>query len=93
MDSNENCNVCKKEVQGAHVCVKCNLPVHLICGQGIGEEGYGQPVTCKTCLAATVMIDESIEDRGIHAHETEFHEIHADETEVNQQLEQHNQHN
>ena len=35
------------------VCVQCKLPVHLPCGKGIGEEGYGQSVLCKNCGEAT----------------------------------------
>ena len=47
------CNVCGNEVGDAHVCVQCKLPVHLPCGKGIGEEGYGQSVLCKNCGEAT----------------------------------------
>jgi len=40
------CIVCDKVVGGAHKCDKCKNHVHLICGKGIGENGYGQTVVC-----------------------------------------------
>lgn len=44
-----NCVVCKNECGGAHKCIKCDLYVHLICGNPLGgekQEGHGQSVEC-----------------------------------------------
>ena len=43
------CHVCENEVGDAHECVGCKRPVHSFCGTGIGDEGYGQIIHCKTC--------------------------------------------
>ena len=48
-EKNVMCAVCKNPVGGAHVCVKCKNPVHIICGNPIGDEGFGQSVTCFSC--------------------------------------------
>jgi hypothetical protein len=44
-----NCHVCFGEVSGAHKCITCRRAVHVFCGVGIGEEGYGQAVKCYRC--------------------------------------------
>ena len=44
-----NCHVCFGEVSGAHKCITCHRAVHVFCGVGIGEEGYGQSVKCCKC--------------------------------------------
>lgn len=47
-----NCIVCKKKCGGAHKCITCDLCVHLICGNPVGDEeqeGYGQSVECNLC--------------------------------------------
>ena len=43
------CAVCCKDVGGAHSCARCDKKVHLICGQQIGDEGYGQSIICYNC--------------------------------------------
>ena len=45
--------------RSAHICLKCGLGVHAICGQNPdGEEGYGVPVVCNTCLKSAVSAEE-----------------------------------
>ena len=34
----------------AHLCDVCLKPNHPWCGIKIGEDGYGQPVRCETCV-------------------------------------------
>ena len=41
--------MCGQEAGGAHSCHICKNIVHLICGDPIGEEGYGKSVKCKNC--------------------------------------------
>jgi hypothetical protein len=44
---------CDGECDGAHWCLVCNRRVHVICGEHDPEaEGFGQPVTCRNCIAA-----------------------------------------
>ena len=43
------CKVCKLDVGGGHKCQECQEIVHLPCGKGVGEEGYGQFVVCGIC--------------------------------------------
>ncbi|XP_028415486.1 uncharacterized protein LOC114538508 [Dendronephthya gigantea] len=45
-----NCHVCFGTVSGSHICIVCHRSVHVFCGEGIGDEGYGQAVTCYKCL-------------------------------------------
>lgn len=40
------CVICKEEMSNNHVCPGCSQPVHVFCGTGEGEEGYGQMVWC-----------------------------------------------
>ena len=47
--SSLKCKICKEDVDGAHKCLKCNEYVHVICGKGVGEEGYGQSIICHNC--------------------------------------------
>ena len=51
MDANtEECFVCKKPAGGAHnKCKICKKIVHVVCGIGEGEVGYGQAVVCFKC--------------------------------------------
>lgn len=49
MADEEFCKICKNIVGKAHKCKKCKGFVHLICGNTIGEEGYGQEVICFVC--------------------------------------------
>lgn len=44
-----NCHVCSKELTGGHSCRSCGKLVHLLCGEPVGEEGYGQKVICVEC--------------------------------------------
>ena len=71
-----NCNVCNEVVGDAHTCVKCLKPVHVICGEGIGEEGYGQLVTCKKC---NVIKETSTQAKGTET-STETLDLVPDET-------------
>ncbi len=48
MDDDE-CSFCKQKVWGAHKCIQCGKSVHLICGKAVGDERYGQQVTCFKC--------------------------------------------
>lgn len=53
---------------GAHICVICNIPVHIFeqCSASIPgeEEGYGQRRICKTCNSRDpVTIDETLSQR------------------------------
>jgi hypothetical protein len=43
------CKVCLEEYNGCHACDRCHMPVHSICGTGIGPEEYGQKVICFVC--------------------------------------------
>ena len=45
-----NCIVCKAYLVGSHKCCLCGGNVHVFCGQGIGEEGFGQLVQCFNCI-------------------------------------------
>lgn len=47
----QKCAVCCNAVGigTAHKCTNCKNYVHLFCGKGIGEEGYGQSVVCFHC--------------------------------------------
>ena len=47
--TDNHCLVCFGEVSGAHKCITCRHPVHIICGRPVGEEGYGQKVKCDKC--------------------------------------------
>ena len=46
---NRKCKVCDGDVSGAHKCMECQESVHLVCGKGVGDEGYGQSVVCNIC--------------------------------------------
>ncbi|CAB4023881.1 Hypothetical predicted protein [Paramuricea clavata] len=48
-DETKKCAVCFKEATGAHRCKLCHKPVHLPCGEPVGDEGYGQKVVCFVC--------------------------------------------
>ena len=50
IDRNDVCHVCKNEVGSAHQCVICDRYIHLFCGIGQNEEGYGQKAVCKHCV-------------------------------------------
>lgn len=43
------CVECQNDCGGAHKCPDCNGWIHGCCGDGIGEETYGQPRLCSTC--------------------------------------------
>ncbi|CAB3988115.1 Hypothetical predicted protein [Paramuricea clavata] len=47
--TDNHCHVCFGEVSGAHKCISCLRAVHVFCGVGIGDEGYGQAVKCFKC--------------------------------------------
>ena len=44
-----DCVVCKKDVGKVHQCNICKHYVHVFCGVGLGEEGFGQRVVCFNC--------------------------------------------
>ena len=49
-ETNEiDCVFCKNPVDGSHKCIICNNIVHVICGTGVGPEGFGQSVECFKC--------------------------------------------
>lgn len=43
------CGGCGGVATLAHQCDVCFCPMHVICGHGIGEEGYGQKIRCPSC--------------------------------------------
>ena len=43
------CPVCKESVGSAHKCTYCSKNMHVFCGRGIGNEGYGQKIICPDC--------------------------------------------
>ena len=43
------CPVCKESVGSAHKCPYCSKNIHVFCGRGIGNEGYGQKIICPDC--------------------------------------------
>ena len=45
------------EAGGGHTCHICKYIVHLICGDPIGEDRYGQSVKCKNCHLNETLID------------------------------------
>lgn len=66
--TNGNCHVCFDTVSGSHMCVVCRRSVHVFCGKGVGEEGYGQAVTCYKCLdTSNVFLLMHIMNRVLHS--------------------------
>ena len=55
------CHVCEKACSNAHICLKCNKPVHAICGEHPAnvDEGYGAPVVCSKCVESKFMLIDS----------------------------------
>ena len=53
------CIVCDNIADGAHKCNQCKQIVHQICGNGIGEEGYGQEVVCFKCSKSETKISKA----------------------------------
>ncbi|CAG5016958.1 unnamed protein product [Parnassius apollo] len=49
LENDLRCVVCKDGTSGAHQCCSCLKPVHTICREGIGNEGYGASVLCLMC--------------------------------------------
>lgn len=47
--------MCHKESDDALSCDNCKQPVHAICGESIGEEGYGAKVLCFLCNKENVI--------------------------------------
>ena len=47
------CYVCEKDTSGAHMCIKCDKHIHVICGTTVSEEGYGSKVVCPNCKIDT----------------------------------------
>ncbi|KAF2889933.1 hypothetical protein ILUMI_16240 [Ignelater luminosus] len=43
------CVVCRMKFTGAHLCDICKNLVHAICGNTVGEEGYGWKILCYVC--------------------------------------------
>jgi hypothetical protein len=43
------CKGCGEEVEGSHFCDLCGAPMHVFCGVGVGEEGFGQKIRCPQC--------------------------------------------
>lgn len=43
------CVVCGLPGSGAHRCAVCKKLTHVICGTGVGMEGYGQKIICFKC--------------------------------------------
>ncbi|KAK9744168.1 hypothetical protein QE152_g8036 [Popillia japonica] len=56
------CAVCGMESTRAHSCDISKNPVHAICGNTVGEEGYGSNILCYLCLK-----EESIKDQRENA--------------------------
>jgi hypothetical protein len=52
------CRVCNNESNGAHSCQICNQAIHAICGDTIGDEGYGSKVICFLCSKEKNVIQE-----------------------------------
>ncbi|GFY42653.1 integrase catalytic domain-containing protein [Trichonephila inaurata madagascariensis] len=48
-DSEACCVVCGMESTGAHSCAICKNQVHAICGNAVGDEGYGSKILCYLC--------------------------------------------
>ncbi|GFV84935.1 uncharacterized protein TNCV_3892731 [Trichonephila clavipes] len=48
-DSKACCVVCGMESTGAHSCAICKNQGHAICGNAVGEEGYGSKILCYLC--------------------------------------------
>lgn len=61
-DSKACCVVCGMESTGAHSCDIYKNPVHAICGNTVGEEGYGSKILCYLCQK-----EESIKDQRENA--------------------------
>ncbi|XP_071140618.1 uncharacterized protein [Mytilus edulis] len=47
------CYVFEKDTPGAHMCIKCDKHIHVICGTTVSEEGYGSKVVCPNCKIDT----------------------------------------
>jgi hypothetical protein len=46
-------------VHGSHRCVGCERVMHGICGQALGDEGYGQQRKCSTCVQRSDLVAQS----------------------------------
>ncbi|GFT43589.1 hypothetical protein NPIL_572921 [Nephila pilipes] len=64
-DSKVCCVVCGKESTGAHSRDIRKIQGHPICGNTVGEEGYGSKVMCYLCEK-----EESIKDQEDNAEKT-----------------------
>jgi hypothetical protein len=49
-DYDSICHICFEPTSGAHTCMGCKKPVHAICGDNVGEEGYGTQILCRRCV-------------------------------------------
>ena len=43
------CRGCGQPCGNAHICDICGSNMHVFCGLPIGEEGYGQKISCPPC--------------------------------------------
>lgn len=64
------CHVCSNVTSGAHECVVCKRKVHMICGEGTGQEGYGQKVTCNNCIPQAHSTEKEVITKTIEFHDT-----------------------
>ncbi|GFY68363.1 uncharacterized protein TNIN_104411 [Trichonephila inaurata madagascariensis] len=48
-DSKLCCVLCGMESTGAHSCNICKIQMPAICGNTVGEEGYGSTILCYLC--------------------------------------------
>ncbi len=44
------CHICFEPTSGAHTCMGCKKPMHAICGDNVGKEGYGTQILCRRCV-------------------------------------------
>lgn len=54
----QRCTVCGQGNSGAHSCSSCSKPVHVTCGNSLGEEGYGAHVLCRLCQNEQFIVNE-----------------------------------
>ena len=50
-----HCPVCRQSpFSGGHQCTLCRKYVHRFCGNGVGEENFGQKVNCFNCVPRNI---------------------------------------
>ncbi|KAL4704952.1 hypothetical protein ACJJTC_013409 [Scirpophaga incertulas] len=64
LENDFRCIVCKDLTSGAHQCCSCLRHVHTICGETIGNEGYGASVLCLICKRK-----QGIQSEGSKSHQ------------------------